>query len=63
MNVIARTVVAVILLSICWAQRDLPTKKEETRRVQIYADSKTVAPGTLAELWKRPDLSRETEAL
>jgi 4-carboxymuconolactone decarboxylase len=63
MNVIARTIATLCLVSTSWAQRDLATRKEEIRPMQILSDSKAVAPaldkyaqGTLAGLWKRPDL-------
>lgn len=64
MNVIAMTIATLSLVSTSWAQRDLDTRKEETRPMRIFSDSKTVAPaldkyaqGTLAGLWKRPDLN------
>jgi 4-carboxymuconolactone decarboxylase len=63
MNVIARIIASLCLVSALWAQRDLPSRKEETKSMQIFSDTKTVAPaldkyaqGTLAGLWKRTDL-------
>jgi 4-carboxymuconolactone decarboxylase len=63
MNVIARTIATLSLVSTLWAQPDVATRKEETRPMRIFSDSKTVSPaldkyaqGTLAGLWKRPDL-------
>lgn len=50
------------LVSALWAQLDLAMWNKDTRML-ITTDSKTVAPaldkyaeGTLAGLWKRPDL-------
>ena len=63
MNLIATTIASLCLASTSWAQRDLATRKEEKRPMQKFSESKTVAPaldkyaqGTLAGLWKRPDL-------
>ncbi|MBS1857448.1 MAG: carboxymuconolactone decarboxylase family protein [Acidobacteria bacterium] len=63
MNAIATTIATLCLASSLWAQRDIAPKEQESKPMQIFSECKLVAPaldkyaqGTLAELWKRPDL-------
>lgn len=61
----APTVIAALLFAhSSWAQRDLTTKKKESKTMETLSDNRAVAPaldkyaqGTLGELWKRAGLS------
>jgi 4-carboxymuconolactone decarboxylase len=64
MKVAAAALAALLIAHTVWAQRDVATKKKETKPMQIANEYRTVAPAldkyaqaTLAELWKRPQLS------